>query len=215
VTLIATRPEGGWMNPRIIARTILVTAATISLFSGCEPPSPAQSAKGVITSDRPPKPPVPPPPPPPPPGEEGTTPATSLAVANSQTNPVARNPVAPQPALPTAAETTPSATAAKPFIKLSVGIALPQTLPDGTQVGVSCDYKLLKPSLNSAAKYLWVIESAKGEIAMEVQIKPQGGNLAGFLPLEIRPSDSPFKARIDEVATSGSRVTVSNVEPLQ
>lgn len=200
------------MSPRFFT---LVSIAAALVLTGCEPPSVAQSAKGVITSDGPPKPPVPPPPPPPPPGEEATTPAISPAAANPEQNPVARNPVAPRPVETTALQTTPSATAAKPFIKLSVGIALPQTLPDGTQVGVSCDYKLLKPTLNSSAKYLWVIESAKGEIAMEVQIKPQGGNLAGFLPLEIRPGDSPFKARIDEVTTSGSRVTVSNVEMLR
>ena len=203
------------MNARIIAHTILVSVAMNLLFTGCEPPSSAQSAKGVVTSGGPPRPPMPPPPPPPPPGEEGTTVATSLPVASSETNPVARNPVAPQPVETTAADPTPRASTAKTFIKLSVGIALPQTLPDGTQVGVSVDYKLLKPSLNSAAKYLWVIESAKGEIAMEVQIKPEGGNLAGFLPLEIRPGDSPFKARIDEVMSSGSRVTVSNVEMLR
>ena len=201
------------MSPRIFTLVAITTVALV--LTGCEPPSTVQSAKDLITSDGPPKPLMPPPPPPPPPGEDVTAPAVSPALANTPTSPVARNAVPPQPAPSTAAETTPSATAAKPFIKLSVGIALPQTLPDGTQVGVSCDYKLLKPSLNSAAKYLWVIESAKGEIAMEVQIKPQGGNLAGFLPLEIRPGDSPFQARIDEVSTSGSRVTVSNVEPLR
>jgi hypothetical protein len=196
------------MNPRIIAHTIFVTAAMNLLFTGCEPPSSPQSAKGAIAGVAP----KPPPPPPPPPGEEATTSAASLspAVANPPTNPVA-----PKPALPTDADPTPSASTAKPFIKLSVGIALPQTLPDGTQVGVSVDYKLLKPSLNSSAKYYWVIESRQGETAMEVQLKPQGGNLAGFLPLEIRPGDSPFKARIDEITTSGSRVCVSNVEPLR
>jgi hypothetical protein len=87
-------------------------------------------------------------------------------------------------------------------------------LPDGTQVGVSVDYKVTG-KLNSSAKYVWVIESRQGETAMEVQIKPQGGNLASFLPISIRPGDSPFRARIDEVSSSGSRVRVSNVEELR
>ena len=52
-------------------------------------------------------------------------------------------------------------------------------------------------------------------MAMEVQISPQGGNLASFLPIEIRPGDRPFKARIEEVSTSGSRVRVSNIEELK
>ena len=80
---------------------------------------------------------------------------------------------------------------------------------------MSVDYKLTSGSLNPSAKYVWVIESRQGEIAMEVNLKPQGGNLAGFLPLAIRPEDGPFKARIDEVSTSGSRVRVSNVESLK
>jgi hypothetical protein len=114
--------------------------------------------------------------------------------------------------MPTATETGESAP--KPSIRLSVGLALPQTLPDGTQVGVSVDYKVTG-KLNSSAKYVWVIESRQGETAMEVQIKPQGGNLASFLPISIRPGDSPFRARIDEVSSSGSRVRVSNVEELR
>jgi hypothetical protein len=200
------------MCPRIFTLVLLVTAVLV--LTGCDPPPSAQSAQGVIAGVVP-KPPAPPPPPPPP-GEKAATPAASLSPANpaAPTDQVT-NPVAARRVETPAVDPTPSNSAAKPFIKLSVGIALPQTLPDGTQVGVSVDYKLLKPNLNSAAKYFWVIESVKGEIAMEVHIKPEGGNLAAFLPLEIRPGDGPFSARIDEVMTSGSRVTVSNVEPLR
>jgi len=109
---------------------------------------------------------------------------------------------------------SPSEPAVKASIRLSTGIALPQTLPDGTQVGVSVDYKVTG-QLDTSAKYVWVIESRQGEIAMEVKLSPQGGNLAGFLPISIRPGDSPFRAWIDEVSTSGSRVRVSNVESLR
>ena len=51
---------------------------------------------------------------------------------------------------------------------------------------------------------------------MQVQISPQGGNLASFLPIADPPrATDPSKRRIDEVSTSGTRVRVSDVEELK
>lgn len=205
------------MNTRIVVGSVVIVAL-IALLLGCEPTGPVTS-KGVLSRTAT-NPPLPPPPP-------GTTPASTTPA----TPPEAAPPVdAPQRANPferggsatpaastpsTAAETPGTDSTSKPSIRLSVGIALPQTLPDGTQVGVSVDYKLIKGQLNKSAKYIWVIETGRGETGMEVELKPQGGNLANFLPISIQPGDGPFKARIDEVSTSGSRTRVSNVEPLR
>jgi len=201
------------MSDRILFGLVGV-AALAALFTGCEPTGPV-TTQGVLTRNA-----ANPPLPPPPPGV--SLPEAPAPGEARKTNPFDRTAAAPsEPATsaPTVAESTytptePTSSAAKPSIRLSVGIALPQTLPDGTQIGVSVDYKLTG-NLNPSAKYLWVIQSRQGETAMEVQLKPQGGNLASFLPIAIRPEDSPFKAWIDEVSTSGSRLRVSNVESLQ
>lgn len=201
------------MNARIFIGS-LVLAIFAALLAGCEPAGPV-TTKGVLTRTA-----VNPPLPPPPPGaatpevvrntnpfdRAGATPAEAAATTPADTPPAAD---------PTYSPAGPTDSSPKPSIRLSVGIALPQTLPDGTQIGVGVDYKVTSGRLSTSAKYFWVIEKGQGEVAMEVQLKPQGGNLAGFLPISIRPEDGPFKTRIDEVSTSGSRATVSNVESLR
>jgi len=201
------------MSDRILFGFVVVAALAV-LPTGCEPAGPV-TTQGVLTRNAA-NPPLPPPPPgaslpqsPGPDQAQKTNPFDRPAAAASE--PATSAPTAANPTY-TPTEPTPSTT--KPSIRLSVGIALPQTLPDGTQIGVSVDYKVTG-QLNTSAKYVWVIESRQGETAMEVQLKPQGGNLASFLPIDIRPGDSPFKARIDEVSSSGSRVCVSNVESLR
>ena len=196
------------MNTRIVVGSVVLAALT-ALLLGCEPAGPV-TTQGVLTRSA-----SNPPLPPQPPGSQAST-------ADRKTNPFDRADTAPvesasgaPAAVPTSTATETTDSTPKPSIRLSVGLALPQTLPDGTQVGVSVDYKITAGKLNSAAKYVWVIESRQGETAMEVQIAPQGGNLASFLPISIRPGDSPFRARIDEVSSSGSRVRVSNVEELR
>ena len=205
------------MRTRMLAEFIAV-GAMAALLAGCEPPGPA-TTKGVLTRNV-----ASPPLPPPPPGSSAVvTPADVAPPSNEnrRANPFERpgsesqSTSAPATAQPTPTQTTSTDSAGKPTIRLSVGIALPQTLPDGTQIGVSVDYKLTSGALNPSAKYVWVIESRQGQTAMQVQISPQGGNLASFLPIEIRPGDGPFKAWIEEVSTSGTRVRVSDVEELK
>ncbi len=201
------------MRTRMLAELIAV-GAMAALAAGCEPPGPVTS-KGVLTRNV-----TNPPLPPPPPGSsvsETTATVSPPRDENRRANPFERpgGESPPASAEPTSTQTTPTVSAGKPSIRLSVGLALPQTLPDGTQIGVSVDYKLTGGTLNPSAKYVWVVESRQGQTAMEVQISPQGGNLASFLPIEIRPGDGPFKAWIDEVSASGSRVRVSDVEELK
>ncbi len=224
------------MNARTNKRLPLIAIALV-LLAGCEPTGPV-TTKGVLTRSA-----TNPPLPPAPPGaampSEAPAPEAGRSVSGGglrKANPFDRTdavatespsglagaeatPSEPAAAPPASSEPNyspePTASSTKPLLRLSVGIALPQTLPDGTQVGVSVDYRLTTGRLNPSAKYVWVIESRQGQTAMEVNLRPQGGNLAGFLPLAIRPEDSPFKAWIDEVSTSGSRVRVSNVESLR
>jgi hypothetical protein len=95
------------------------------------------------------------------------------------------------------------------FISLSAGVALPQLLPEGTQIGVSVDYAL-RGEPKTSCRYFLVVESKEGEIPVPVKLDSQGGTIQGFLPLSVRPEHQPFRARIDEVPPRGDRVRVSN-----
>ncbi len=109
-------------------------------------------------------------------------------------------------------EPTPSGPASETAvaIQLSAGVALPQLLPEGTQIGVSVDYRV-RGKLNSSASYFLVVSSSEGEIAFPVEITSSGGTLQGFCPASVRPEHKPFSARIDEQSpASRSRTTISN-----
>jgi hypothetical protein len=97
-----------------------------------------------------------------------------------------------------------------PAIQLSAGVALPQLLPEGTQIGVSVDYRV-RGELNGSASYFLVVSSSEGEIAFPVEVSASGGTLQGFCPPSVRPEHKPFTARIEEQSpASRSRTTISN-----
>ena len=109
-------------------------------------------------------------------------------------------------------ETTPAA--AEPYIQLSAGVAVPQLLPEGTQVGVSVDYRVTRP-IPTSAKHELVIDSIAGATRVPVTISPEGGTLEGFLPPSVRPEHKPFTARIEETRSSGQGRAASRSVPLQ
>jgi hypothetical protein len=223
------------MAVRLLASAVV--AALWMVLAGCEPPGAAQPSGVSLysSSDAPPVPPPPPAPPPPPIVEESQG-AESAAFTAADAGPTAlpaderhSHPPAgstPQPSSPPAASSPPvqpqtpqgnyqSPTAPRqPAIRLSAGVALPQLLPEGTQIGVSVDYKLTG-QLNQSSRYVLVVESNAGSLGVPVTLSPSGGTLQGFLPLEVRPEHAPFRARIDEHPPSGSPVAASNTLPLQ
>ena len=211
-------------------------AATLACVAGCEPPKAAKS-HGVVagSSSAPPAPPPPPPDPSAPAAEQSiATLASADAPAGESAAPAPESPSEPPPpsdvqpsgipgvsaqGLPTGdpffrpESTAPTSTApapSQPTIRLSGGIALAQTLPNGTQIGVSVDYRITG-QLKSSARYALVIETGAGEMSIPAKISPQGGTLMGFLPPSVRPEHGPFSARIDEVVSSGGKgAIVSN-----
>ncbi len=219
------------MNTRIAVGSVLIIALT-ALLLGCEPAGPVTS-KGVLTRTSA-NPPLPPPPPPDPSATVAQQPvATQTAAANDSSavpesaaaapdatgNSPSGIPGVSAQGLPTGnpilqpKSTAPTSTApapSQPAIRLSAGVALPQTLPDGTQIGVSVDYRLTG-QLKSSASYALVVETSAGELAIPVKVSPQGGTFQGFLPISVRPEHGPFKARIDEFVSQGGKgVMVSN-----
>jgi len=90
--------------------------------------------------------------------------------------------------------------------KLSAGVALPQTLPDGTQVGFSVDYRFRTYTPDPRAQYVWEIRKGDGSIErLVVQIAKQKGTLSQFLP--VRPEAGPFSSRICAVQGEPGELT--------
>ena len=215
----------------MIRQFAVLPALLVSIvFAGCEPP-----AVNSVAANAPPGPPPPATPPPVPVATSeppNTAEPTEFAVGGRAENfadetvsenatsgddapsSVAANPDA-EPAAPSPAITqTPTAPAdSGPFISLSAGVAVPQLLPEGTQVGVSVDYSL-RGAPKTSCRYFLVVESSAGEVAVPVKLEPQGGTFQGFLPPKVRPEHQPFRARIDEVPPQGERMRVSNSAPL-
>ena len=125
----------------------------------------------------------------------------------SQTDAVGQQPVEPAAPKPRPAPSTPSRPASpqRPSIKLSAGMAVPQSLPTGTAMGFSVDYRFIAGRPGSSP-YLWVIQPGKGQTAKQpVQLQPQG-NLHMFV-LQFRPENGPFHTHIEDA--QGNRVSPS------
>ena len=182
-----------------------VAALLVTLLSGCEPPV----ANSMTAANAPPGPPAPPAAAP----EQPSVMAAPPVVTEPNATPAENQPVVLEPAPTVAPPTQPQQSSPEPasnrFVSLAAGVAVPQLLPDGTQIGVSVDYTL-SGSPKSSCRYLLVVESREGDIPVPVKLDPQGGTFQGFLPLSVRPEHQPFRARIDEVDPEGSRTSVSN-----
>jgi hypothetical protein len=77
-------------------------------------------------------------------------------------------------------------------VQLSAGVALPQTLPTGTAMGFSVDYRWVEGQPDPRVRYFWVIEPAGAPpVRQPVQLE-QEGTLQGFA-LELRPEHGPFQ----------------------
>jgi len=182
---------------------LLGSALVAVLLSGCEPPA----GSSTTAANVPPGPPAPPSP------FADAVENQPVAPANTEPEPTVSPPTQAQPADRIADGITaqqPSAAAdSSRFVSLSAGVAVPQLLPEGTQIGVSVDYTL-SGSPKSSCRYLLVVESKEGDTPLPVKLDPQGGTFQGFLPPSVRPEHQPFRARIDEVDPQGGRVRISN-----
>ena len=92
----------------------------------------------------------------------------------------------------------------QPSIRLSAGVALPQTGPTGTMMGFSVDYEFTQGRPNPSSPYFLVIEAAKGPPArIRVQLGGKG-TLPGFV-VGWRPEHGPFEGHIEDAG--GNRLS--------
>ncbi len=110
----------------------------------------------------------------------------------------------PPPASPPSARAPQRPTG--PSVRLSAGVALPQSLPTGTAMGMSVDYVFTAGQPLSSRRYVWVIEPAKADpVKQPVQLS-QSGTLQAFFP-QLRPEHGPFHVHIE--SSDGSRLSTS------
>ena len=117
---------------------------------------------------------------------------------------------------------TPSQTAPSPvdaaapgtdMIRLSAGTVLPQSLPTGTSMHFSVDYRVREKPADSSAEYIWIIERAMGPAATRpVQLKFKR-TLMQLNP-GWRPEQGPFRCHISIRGSSGQLTQVSPSVPL-
>lgn len=115
---------------------------------------------------------------------------------------------APLPSPPTSTK-TPSAPVSSPTtkrpeavrapanraaVRLSTGMALAQTLPEGTMMGFSVDY--VAAGALPATRFVWVLQRREGDpIRIEVPLK-SSGTLQTFVPW--LPEDGPFQCHLED-----------------
>lgn len=134
--------------------------------------------------------------------------AASPASPSSSPNAAAAGPTsgpASMPASATKAAPSGPALGALP-VQLSAGVALAQTLPDGTQMGFSVDYQYRGAAMSPVAA-VWVIQRRSGAPArLRVQLQA-GGNLATFVPWP--PDEGPYQCRIEDTGGRALSATES------
>lgn len=106
---------------------------------------------------------------------------------------------------PAATRSTP---ASAPLVHLSIGVALAQTLPSGTGMSFSVDYKFRAGQPNPASQYFWVIEGGGGKSLQQPQPLKTKGNLVIIVP-GLRPESGPFSSHILEITTDGKQRKIS------
>ncbi len=91
-------------------------------------------------------------------------------------------------------------------IRLSAGVALPQSLPTGTAMGFSVDYQFTANQPTGPVPLFWVIEGGKGQSVKQPVQMTSRGTLQGFVT-QFRPEHGPFNCHIED--KSGNRLSKS------
>jgi hypothetical protein len=97
-----------------------------------------------------------------------------------------------------------------PPIRLSTGVALPQTGPTGILMSFSLDYQFLRGEPGSTTQYFWVIEPKRGNSYKQSVRLDRQGTLEILIP-GWRPEMGPFQTHMED--RSGHRLSAS--VPLQ
>jgi hypothetical protein len=93
-------------------------------------------------------------------------------------------------------------------VKLAAGVALPQSLPQGTVMSFSVDYRFTDGAPHPGASYRWLIAPSQGEpVEVPVELASEG-TLHTFAE-GLRPEQGPFQSHLAEVTEGGGRQAIS------
>lgn len=106
------------------------------------------------------------------------------------------------------ARESPDARPSRASIRLSRGVALPQTLPTGTAIGFSATYEFTSGGPRSSSKYFWVITNRQRQTAPIPVRLNRAGQLNTFIGW--RKHHGPFSCHIEAVTSNGERRTISS-----
>lgn len=162
----------------------------------------------------------------PPSGPGGQAPQSDVPAKDARNDPVAEapsstervpaaDPVAAFPAADPASAVPPPAVASPvpvvapggptaPGIELSAGVALPQTLPQGTVMTFGVDYRFADGGPDPGVRYVWVVEGRGKVERAEIPRLEVQGQLPGFFSRILTPNDEPFRSWIEAWPRSGS-----------
>ncbi len=90
-------------------------------------------------------------------------------------------------------------------VQLSAGVALAQTLPDGTGMLFSIDYRFSQGRPDQSTRYFWVITSRDKPLRRQVQLR-DSGTLQAVVP-GMRPEVGPFQCHLEALAPGASQPT--------
>ncbi len=147
-------------------------------------------------------------PPPQPPVKDTPVPSAGSTGTSAAAAPSRQGAPNPNRASPGVGGTSRSGPRTPFYARLSAGVALPQSLPNGTTMGFSVDYALSRKLPSSGSRSIWVIQSAKGgSVAIPVQLKAKG-NLSTFAP-GLRPEHGPFQCYLAIQMPDGRQQAIS------
>ena len=99
-------------------------------------------------------------------------------------------------------------------VNLSAGVALPQSLPGGTAMTFSVDYRITKGTIKKANKYGWVFKPSKGKPFVKPVKLSNKGTLQAIVP-QLKPDQRPFKCYLIEVTPKGKTRKLCPDEPMK
>jgi hypothetical protein len=134
-------------------------------------------------------------------------PGAPQAGAPPQSAPLGGPPAAAAPKVPAGQTALVAPGGAFPIL-LSAGTALPQSAPDGTVMSFSVDFQADSYLSQDAVRCVLVIQRGDGQrVEQPIQISARG-TWVSVVP-NWQPEEGPFQAHVEEIASQGTRKTVS------
>jgi hypothetical protein len=100
-------------------------------------------------------------------------------------------------------------------VRLSAGVALAQTLPDGTGMLFSIDYRFTAGGPDRYTRYAWVITPQNAKPLRQEVLLREEGTLQAIMRGMV-PEVGPFQCHLEALSRGSSRpAVISDVAPMR